>query len=67
MSPEIISKKHSCQIVLHLPGVQELSDVGQPMRSGSIRGRYTKTLKNERNLSGGSRKADSKPVCAARK
>ena len=30
-SPEIISKKHNCQIVLQ-PSVQELSDVEQAVR-----------------------------------
>lgn len=55
--------------------MQELSDVGQPVRSEVIRGSYRNTLKNGRNLSvlgggkgiwGGSRKADSRPVCSLR-
>lgn len=67
MSPEIISKEHRCQTVSEMPGLQELRDVGQPLRSGAIRGIYTKASKNGRNLSSGSGKTDSRPVCVLRK
>lgn len=39
------------------PSVQELSDVGEAVRTGVIRGSYTKTLKNRRNLGAGEGRA----------
>ena len=60
-------KKHNCWIVLQIPSEQELGHEGQFVRSGIIRGSYTKTLKNGKSLGVETWKVNSSLVCVLRK